>query len=165
MKAYKAEELRAFTEALFRGDSFDRFLVVEASFQTAFSLTLDGRVAKDWYSEEKRESREVEDFVRWGEVKALAFQAIRGKRAPRAFRVVLRPDRAESAAFLAESGSKLRQEEVSGLYLNLNYEEKTLRIVSGVSVKVFPGDKALEQLWDRSAAERLRNMGLVIAEL
>ena len=52
MKAYKAEELRAFTEALFRGDSFDRFLLVEASFQTAFSLELDGRVAKDWYSEE-----------------------------------------------------------------------------------------------------------------
>ena len=38
MKAYKAEELRAFTEALFRGDSFDRFLLLEASFQTAFSL-------------------------------------------------------------------------------------------------------------------------------
>ena len=165
MKAYKAEELRAFTEALFRGDSFDRFLLVEASFQTAFSLELDGRVAKDWYGEEERQSRGVEDFVRWGEVKTLAFQAIRGKRAPSAFRVVLRLDLAESTAFLAESGSKLRPEEVSGFYLNLNYEEKTLRIVSGVSVKVFPGDKALEQLWDRSAAERLQAMGLVIAEL
>lgn len=79
--------------------------------------------------------------------------------------MVLRLGLAESTAFLAESGSKLRPEEVSGFYLNLNYEEKTLRIVSGVSVKVFPGDKALEQLWDRSAAERLRAMGLVIAEL
>ena len=165
MKAYKAEELRSFTEALFRGESFDRFLLCEASFQTAFLLQLDGRVAKDWYSKEERQSREIEDFVRWGEVKALAFQTIRGKRAPLAFRVVLRLDRAESEAFLAGSGSKLRPEEVSGLYLNLNYEEKILRIVSGVSVNVFPGDKALEQLWDRSAAERLRAMGLVIAEL
>ena len=111
MKAYKAEELRAFTEALFRGDSFDRFLLLEASFQTAFSLELDGRVAKDWYSEEERQSRGVEDFVRWGEVKTLAFQAIRGKRAPIAFRVVLRLDLAESTAFLAESGSKLRPQE------------------------------------------------------
>ena len=165
MKAYKAEELRAFTEALFRGDSFDRFLVVEASFQTAFSLTLDGRVAKDWYSEEERESREVEDFVRWGEVRELAFQAIRGKKAPKAFRLVLRLNRQESTAFLAESGSRLRPEEVSGFYWNLQYEEKTLRLVSGVSVTAFPGDKALEQLWDQATVARLRAMGLVISEL
>ena len=51
----------------------------------------------------------------------MAFQAIRGKRAPSAFRVVLRLGLAESTAFLAESGSTLRPEEVSGFYLNLNY--------------------------------------------
>ena len=54
---------------------------------------------------------------------------------------------------------------MSGFYWNLQYEEKTLRLVSGVSVTVFPGDKALEQLWDQATVARLRAMGLVISEL
>ena len=158
MKAYKAEELRAFTGALFRSERFDAFLLCEASFRTAFSL-------KDWYSAEEEQELGAEDFVRWGEVRELAFQAIRGKKAPKAFRLVLRLNRQESTAFLAESGSRLRPEEVSGFYWNLQYEEKTLRLVSGVSVTVFPGDKALEQLWDQATVARLRAMGLVISEL
>ncbi len=78
---------------------------------------------------------------------------------------MLRLNRQESTAFLAESGSRLRPEEVSGFYWNLQYEEKTLRLVSGVSVTAFPGDKALEQLWDQATVARLRAMGLVISEL
>lgn len=165
MKAYKAEELRAFTGALFRSESFDQFLLCEASFQTAFSLEIDGKRTSDWYSAEEEQAQQLEAFVRWGEVRELAFQTIRGKRAPRAFRLVLRLNRQESAAFLEKSGTRLRPEEVSGLYWNLQYEEKTLRLVSGVSVTVFPGDKALEQLWDQATAVRLRAMGLVISEL
>ena len=165
MKAYKAEELRAFTGALFRSEHFDAFLLCEASFRTAFSLEIDGRRNKDWYSAEEEQELGSEDFVRWGEVRELAFQAIRGKKAPKAFRLVLRLNRQESTAFLAESGSRLRPEEVSGFYWNLQYEEKTLRLVSGVSVTAFPGDKALEQLWDQATVARLRAMGLVISEL
>ena len=115
MKAYKAEELRAFTGALFRSERFDAFLLCEASFRTAFSLEIDGRRNKDWYSAEEEQELGAEDFVRWGEVRELAFQAIRGKKAPKAFRLVLRLNRQESTAFLAESGSRLRPEEVSGL--------------------------------------------------
>ena len=148
MKAYKAEELRAFTGALFRSERFDAFLLCEASFRTAFSLEIDGRRNKDWYSAEEEQELGAEDFVRWGEVRELAFQAIRGKKAPKAFRLVLRLNRQESTAFLAESGSRLRPEEVSGFY-----------------VTAFPGDKALEQLWDQATVARLRAMGLVISEL
>ena len=82
MKAYKAEELRAFTGALFRSERFDAFLLCEASFRTAFSLEIDGRRNKDWYSAEEEQELGAEDFVRWGEVRELAFQAIRGKKAP-----------------------------------------------------------------------------------
>ena len=152
MKAYKAEELRAFTGALFRSERFDAFLLCEASFRTAFSLEIDGRRNKDWYSAEEEQALGSEDFVRWGEVRELAFQAIRGKKAPKAFRLVLRLNRQGP-------------EEVSGFYWNLQYEEKTLRLVSGVSVTAFPGDKALEQLWDQATVARLRAMGLVISEL
>ena len=34
MKAYRAEDLRSFTQALFTRDSFDPFLVLEAEFRT-----------------------------------------------------------------------------------------------------------------------------------
>ena len=81
MKAYKAEELRAFTGALFRSERFDAFLLCEASFRTAFSLEIDGRRNKDWYSAEEEQELGAEDFVRWGEVRELAFQAIPGRRA------------------------------------------------------------------------------------
>ena len=44
MTALQIEEQKAFTENLFIGELFDRFLVREASFVTYNSFLIDGRV-------------------------------------------------------------------------------------------------------------------------
>lgn len=165
MEAYKVEESCTFIEALFRSERFDVFPLCEAPFRTAFSSEIDDRRNKDWYSAEEEQKLDSEGSVCWGEARELVFQVIRGKKAPRAFHLVLYSNRQESTASLAESGSRLHPEEVSGFYWNSRHEEKTLRLVSGVSVMIPSGDKALEQPWDQATVARPRAMGLVTSEL
>ena len=87
MKALKAEDLRAFTQALFLGTVFDRFLLREAEFRTFCTFTVNGAAEVRWYSEEELESERVEEYTSWEKLRPLCFSLIRGKRTPIAFRL------------------------------------------------------------------------------
>lgn len=77
MKALKAEDLRAFTQALFLGTVFDRFLLREAEFRTFCTFTVNGAAEVRWYSEEELESERVEEYTSWEKLKPLCFGLIR----------------------------------------------------------------------------------------
>ena len=56
MVALRIEDMKVFTKKLFIGETFDRFLVREASIVTFNSFTIDGRVRQGYYSEEELEA-------------------------------------------------------------------------------------------------------------
>ena len=88
MTALQIEEQKAFTENLFIGELFDRFLVREASFVTYNSFLIDGRVRQGYYSEEELELQKIEEFSAWKVLKPFCYSLIRGKRLPESFRIV-----------------------------------------------------------------------------
>ena len=61
MKAYKAEDLRSFTQALFTRDSFDPFLVLEAEFRTYCLFSVRGNTERGWYTDEELETEQVSE--------------------------------------------------------------------------------------------------------
>jgi glucokinase len=80
---------------------FDSWEGTEAKVETFFELSVNGRLKKDFFEEPDQVDRE---FAKWGEVKELFFQAIKGKRLPGMLRVILAAEKERTEKLLAECG-------------------------------------------------------------
>lgn len=164
MVALKMEDLKGFTSKLFVGDTFDRWLVREASVTTFNTFTIDGRVRHGYYTDVELEENKIEEFSAWKALRPICFALIKGKKLPGSFQItlMLSPDAVER--FLAEAGLDYRTEQVGGLYLNIRYEEGILRCVTGTSLKIFTLDKQLEIEWDEAVKRFLKECRIPFVE-
>lgn len=78
MIALHIADIKEFTSKLFLHEDFDSFLVSQASFTTGFSVTLDGSLHKDYFTDEQWEAMEQHDLARWSLMRPLCFQIIKG---------------------------------------------------------------------------------------
>lgn len=159
MVSGKVEELKAFMGLLLKGELFDNWEVTEAKVETFFELSLNGRLKKDFFEEPETLNRK---FARWGEVKELFFQAIKGKRLPGMFRVVLTADRTRTEQLVRACGRE-KEEADAALYLNIRYAAGICQLVSGVSHTGFTMDKTLDMAWDAAVQEYLKQNGIVVS--
>lgn len=133
---------KTFTNALFLQETFDSFVLGEAVFQTFQTFHMDGKVCKDYFSDEE----EIPSCVLWKLARPLCFQLIKGKRLPNYFKIVLCAN--EDLIKQLTETLPLRPEEVGGLYLNIRYQENQMLCTSGTSMKGFSMDRELPKLWD-----------------
>lgn len=148
MVALKIEDAKAFTNGLFVGNLFDAFLLREAEITTYNRFTIDGRISRGYYSEEERAEKGLEDYSFWSTIRPICFSLIKGKRLPESFRLVFQLDREKTADFINSRVAEIQPEQVNGLYINVHFENKELKCVSGTSLKIFTLDKILENEWD-----------------
>lgn len=156
MIALKVEDIRQFTSCLFVGNMFDRFLVREAEVVTFNTFHIDGKVRKDYYTEEEMEEKRIGEFSSWEAVKPICYTLIKGKKLPGSFRMVFQLGPGQTENFLANRQLSIRTEQISGLYVNVRYEDGNLYCVTGTSVTFFTLDKTLENEWDEAVKEFLR---------
>lgn len=156
MVALKMEDLKGFTSKLFVGDTFDGWLVREASVTTFNTFTIDGRVRHGYYTDVELEENKIEEFSAWKAIRPICFTLIKGKKLPGSFQITLQlpPDAVER--FLTGTGLDYRTDQVGGLYLNIRYEEGILHCVTGTSLKIFTLDKQLEIEWDEAVKRFLK---------
>ncbi len=150
MVALKIEDLKRFTSRLFVGDTFDKWLVREVSIVTFNTFAIDGRIRQGYYSEEELEEKQIEDFSAWKDLKPFCFSLIKGKKLPESFQIVLQAAPSEVNAFLQRSGVEFRADQISGLYLNIRYENGVLHCVTGTSLNIFTLDRQVETEWDEA---------------
>lgn len=148
MVALKIEDAKAFTNGLFVGNLFDAFPLREAEITTYNRFTIDGRISRGYYSEEERAEKGLEDYSFWSTIRPICFSLVKGKRLPESFRLVFQLDREKTAAFINSRVTGIQPEQVNGLYINVHFENKELKCVSGTSLKIFTLDKILENEWD-----------------
>ncbi len=116
MVALRIEDMKVFTK-LFIGETFDRFLVREASIVTFNSFTIDGRVRQGYYSEEELEAGKKLKITRHGRRCAhFASLLIKGSKLPESFAIVLNYRRTIRKKFLKDRNSSWLPEQVGGLY-------------------------------------------------
>ena len=148
MIALHIADIKEFTSKLFLHEDFDSFLVSQASFTTGFSVTLDGSLHKDYFTDEQWEAMEQHDLARWSLMRPLCFQIIKGSRLPEQFKIILALSRANTVRLINGGGLSVSPEQVGGLYLNIRYENSRLFCITGVSFASFSMDKTLEHTWD-----------------
>ena len=157
MTALKVEDIRQFTSSLFIGAMFDRFLIREAEIVTFNTFHIDGKVRKEYYTEQELEEKHIGSLSLWEAVKPVCFSLIRGKKLPGSFRIVFQLGPEQTEGFLEKNHLPFRAEQITGLYLNVRYEEGRLFCVPGTSVTFFPLDKSLDQQWDETVKSFLRS--------
>lgn len=148
MVALKMEDLKSFTSKLFVGDVFDQWLVREVSIVTFNTFTIDGHIRQGYYSDEELELKKIEELSAWKTLKPFCFSLIKGKKLPESFQITLQLAPADVEIFLKYAELDLRAEQISGLYLNIRYENGVLHCVSGTSLKIFTLDRQIEVEWD-----------------
>lgn len=164
MVAYQIEDIRTFTQKLFLGEEFDRFLVKEVNITTYNNFTIDGHVRKGFYSREEQEVLGVGEFSSWKTLRPVCFFLIKGKRLPGSFRIDLQASGDETEAFLKEcQAGGISREQIKGLYLQIRYEEGKLACITGTSLAAFTMDRTMEREWDGYAGQLLAQMGIAAA--
>ena len=151
MVSFQVEELGKFMSMLLSGDAFDTWNVVEAKAETFCEIHLNGRIKKEFFDTEERE--ELAEYAAWSEVKPLFYQAIKGKKLPLSFTVVLMlPAKAVSE----QAGDKR--------FLNIRYTKQGCVLTTGFAQTLFSLDKTAEQEWDTLAGELLKEKGILFTK-
>ena len=131
-------------------DIFDAFELSEASITTFVSFRIDGSFHADYFGTQDEAGLPAEEgsLVLWKRVRPFFFDLTRGKNTPLSFRIIFRLAPHNTEKLLQQTGISLSADDVSGLFLNIRFDENGLFCVSGTSVRVFTLDKTLDQAWD-----------------
>ena len=140
MTAFEIKDVKGFMGKLLASDTFDDYLILEAVITKANTFTIDGRLNEEYLSDLENEGESPTGRLQtWGKVRSFCFELIKGKTLPVYMKVVLQ-----------KSG------EEADHYLNIVYDRKELRVVTGTSLRTFTLDKSIEREWDKSAEELLK---------
>ena len=139
MKIYNILDQKTFTKQLFIEEVFDNFLVIEADFITEFGIYFDGHKTDFEIGED--------EYISWGVLKRQAFEAIKGSKLPKGFRIVLKLSMANTANTLRSLG--IEQNAETGLYLNVKYSDGSMTLTGGTSTTEFSVVKDLDRGWER----------------
>lgn len=151
MIALELTDVKNFMNKLLRSEVFDHFLLQEAVITSGATYTINGQITKGFYSEEELSAFHLEGyrFLPFSMLKTNCFDLIKGKKTPSAFRFVflLSPENMEKT--INAVGSSYTPSDVTGMYINLKYQNQLLILTTGIAYSLFSTDKTLETEWDR----------------
>lgn len=167
MTALNLPEIKEFMNKLLCSETFDHFLLKEAVIKTAVTFTIDGTMDHEFYSTDETESLGLTGFscLPFGMLRSQCFDLIKGKRTPSYFKFVLELSPTNLARTLEQIHSSFTAADISGVFLNLKFQNDALLLTTGVSYRIFCPDKSLEHEWDRLVERFLKNNGIVYEKL
>ena len=87
MLCIRITDVKMFMSKLLVQSVFDNFLLSELDVMTYNSFHINGKLNKSWFDTDELES--IEDYSKWGQVKAHAYQVIKGNKVPTSMKIVL----------------------------------------------------------------------------
>ena len=151
MIALQIQDIKNFMSKLLLSPTFDNFLLVEGKITTFNSFRIDGRLHKDFFTADEAEEKTLDtrEFSLWKEVKPFCLELIKGKKTPLGFQFTFQLSKDNTIKLLAGSGiSSIRSENISGLLLNIRYDNGALNVITATNLNLFTLDKSLEHAWD-----------------
>ena len=151
MIALQIQDIKTFMSKLLLAQTFDNFLLVEGSITTYNTFRIDGRIHKSFFSDEEIEERglNAREFSLWKEIKPFCLDLIKGKKTPLGFKFTFQLSKENTSKLLVSSGiTSIQLENISGLLLNVRYENGSLNVVTATNLNLFTLEKSLEHAWD-----------------
>ena len=166
MIALKLTDTKAFMNQLLCSDTFDHFLMPEASITKDASFTIDGHINPSFYSAEERTENGLSELtiLPYARLRPVCYQLIRGRHTPVSFKFVLMLSPQNTANVLARSDSSYQPSDISGIFLNLSFQNGQLSLTTGISYAIFSTDRTLEHEWDSLLKKFLTKHGISYEE-
>jgi len=134
-------------------DTFDQYLLEEATVTTFATLKISGRRNAEWYDTDG-ERWDVPELLRWGEAKPFFYEYIKGKKTPSCFQVSLKLTGQQTEKMDGLQGlGKLMCEKRTDVLLHFRFEKGRLIAVTGTSSHEFTMDQSVGQAWDSTLKE------------
>lgn len=129
-------------------NTFDFFNVLDVNLSTFCSFSINGHLHKSFYTEEELDELSLSDYVGWSQIKPICFNLIKGNKTPELLKITLVLPRKNYESCIKTCGALLFPDNISGLYLHLNYENGEITAITGTSLNIFTMDKSLDRYWD-----------------
>ena len=150
MKAFEIKELKNFMGKLLATETFDDFLLAEATIVTYNTFVIDGHLVKEFFTGDVNDDAGLptQEFSHWKDMRGLCFDLIKGKRTPVHFKIILHLKPAFIETILEQGDSSLSLSDIKAFVLNLRYDGSTLTCITGTAFHSFVLDKTPDKLWD-----------------
>ena len=156
MIALEILSMKNFMSHLLSGETFDIFLLEEATISTANTYTIDGHMNVDFFPTEERDPEHIPyEFRPWSELKGLCFDLIKGKNTPLFFKFVLQLKPEHLPRILGPEPSQ-----VKALVLNIRYDGNKALLTTGTSYHTFVMSKEADLAWDNALCKYLSEKGI-----
>ena len=167
MIALELTDIKNFMNKLLRSEVFDHFLLQEGVITTAATYTINGQITKGFYSEEEIAELHLEGcrFLPFSMLRTNCFDLIKGKKTPSAFRFVFLLSPSNMEKTITAVGSSYKPADVTGMYINLKYQNQLLSLTTGIAYNIFSTDKTLEAEWDKMVMKFLRQNEIEYEEI
>lgn len=167
MVALELTDIKEFMNKLLKSETFDHFLLQEAIITGAASFVIDGHLHKGYYTTEEIEELQLTDCssLPFSMLRGSCFDLMKGKRTPSYFKFVFLLSPENLSRTLATVSSSYTVNDITGVYLNLKYQNQQLVLTTGISYRIFSTDKSLETEWDKLIQRFLTQNGIAFEEL
>lgn len=156
MLAFKISSMKSFMNHLLVDDTFDNFLLAEATISTAHTYQIDGHVNRTFFSDDVSATEIPEyDFAFWKDMKGMCFNLIKGKRTPLFFKFVLHLKPQAVSKLLAAGGCSLPSEQIKALVLTIKYDGTQAVITTASAYHTFVMSKEPDTIWDKAMQQFL----------
>jgi len=167
MIALELTDIKDFMNKLLRNEVFDHFLLQEATITSSATYNINGQITKGFYSEEEIKELQLEGcrFLPFAMLRTNCFDLIKGKKTPSAFRFVFLLSPSNMEKTVSAVGSSYSAADITGMYINLKYQNQLLSLTTGIAYNVFSTDKTLENEWDKMVMKFLKQHEIAYEEI
>lgn len=165
MIALSVVDVKDFMSKVLLKNTFDKFYICDGEIETFTSFHFGGRLNKGYYSSDEIETLDGRETPFWSEMKPFAYQVIRGKKLPLSFKLVFQLSDENLNWLMTHNHVNVSIADIGGLYLNVKYEKKAVTCITGTSFKTFVMDKTLEQLWDATVLQFMKQNEIIVEKL
>lgn len=151
MISLQIKDTKNFMQQILMKETFDSFLLEEASITTFNSFYIDGRMQKDFFTAEELELSPEKnlEFSGWSDIRPIAFQLIKGKHTPLNFHFVLHLNFEETKKILSSEDCTVPENALKSFILNIKYNGSKVSCISATALNTFLIDKSADMLWDK----------------
>ncbi len=165
MTTFVFNDLKDITSHIFLKDTFDSFLLYEAEFVTGTMISIDGTLQKEFFDNDELEQLHDTDYISWQKIKPLCFSVIKGKKLPLSFKITFKMPSEIMERFTAQNHSALSNAGLTGLLINLKYDNNRLTAVTAASISNFTLDRSYEKAWDDMVLNFFKEKNILIENL
>lgn len=144
------KEIKEYLNGLFTEERYESFYLFSVKLDSNISYEMDGKINKEFYSEEEYGQLENKEYICWKNIKKSVLGFMSNGKLPVKMKLILMFNKDNVNRLIEMNNIPIHPDNVRALFMNILYSDNRLSITTGTSLNVFTMDKTLEDLWDKT---------------